>query len=612
MDLKQTPFLEIPVIQNDIRMFTDAEGVLHIKNVVPLDARPHRMTERLLHWSVQTPEQIFLAQRDKRRQWQTITYRETLDQVLRLSQFLLDQNLTTERPLAILSGNSVEHGLMALAALHIGLPYTALAPAYSLRSTDFAKLRHVLEKLTPGLLFVQNGATFQNALSIAASGTPVVAVDQPLEGHFHFQEILQTAITPKVEVAFEKIKPGTIAKILFTSGSTDLPKGVINTHGNITSNWQQITQTFPFMENGGLTLIDWLPWNHTFGGNHNFGLTLFNGGSLYIDDGNPTPDGLPRTIANLKAIAPTVYFNVPKGFEQLIPIFQEDESLRTHFFSRLKLFFYAGAGMPQTVWDDLEQLAFDATGKRLLIGTGLGMTEACPSAMFNTEFGSSTGNIGVPVPEMDIKLVPSEGKLEARLKGPNITPGYWRNPEATDKAFDEAGYYCTGDALKFVDPTDPSKGMVFDGRIAEDFKLDTGTWVNVGILRSKVLAAAAGLLQDVVLAGHDRSFVSAILFPDLNNCRRLTGNAFDGTLQSVIHHPELLNKLQQMLENLAAQSTGSSTFVKRAVLAGFQLSIDRGELTDKGSVNQRQVLANHSGLVSDLYLDDPPSSILII
>lgn len=601
MNLKQTPFLEIPVIKTDIRKTHNADGSIVLKSAIPLGNRPHRMTERLVHWATETPDKVFLGQKDAHGNWQTLTFRETYEKVKSIAQYLLKTDVSPEKPVVILSENTIEHGLMALAALHIGVPYSVLAPAYSLRSTDYAKLRHAINLLTPGLIFVQNGAAYQKAIAAVAPDIEVVTVNDPLSKFTLFDDILKTQPTEAVDTAFDNIQPDTIAKILFTSGSTDLPKGVINTHGNVTTNWQQITQTFPFMENGGLTFIDWLPWNHTFGGNHNFGLTLFNGGSLYIDEGNPTPRGIEKTIENLRNIAPTMYGNVPKGFEDLIPYFKRDKALRETFFSNLKLLFYAGAGMPQHVWDALEQLAYETTGKRILISTGLGMTEASPSCMFNVDFGSFAGMLGTPVPGLEMKLLPNCGKLEVRFRAPNITPGYWRNPEATAKAFDTEGYYCTGDALKFVDENDANKGMIFDGRIAEDFKLDTGTWVSVGVLKAKLIGAGKGLIQDAVITGHDRAFLGAIVFPELNYCRKLSGLDANASLSDIINTPSVLAALQTVLNEFAQQSTGSSTLIKRAVFADFTLSIDVGEITDKGSINQRMILVNHADVVEMIY-----------
>ena len=608
-DATAVSFCKVSTIKIDIKKEIRADGSIVLLSSIPIEQYPYRLTEQLKHWAATTPNKVFIGRKNTAALWDTLTYAETFAKVKNIAQSLLQKNVSIEKPVAILSENSIEHALLALAALHIGIPYSAIAPAYSLRSDDFQKLKHVINLLTPGLIFVSNGKKYEKALQAVANGIEVITVSNPPENLTvtMFEELLSPPQTGgdlggfEVEAAYTAIQPNTIAKILFTSGSTGLPKGVINTHENISTNWQQITQTFPFLKDDGLEFIDWLPWNHTFGGNHNFGLTIYNGGSLYIDEGNPTPKGIEITVANLKERKPTIYFNVPKGFEDLIPYLKKDAALCRQFFCNLKMLFYAGAGMPQHVWNELEQLAYETTGKKIMIGTGLGCTESCPSALFASEPGGFAGLLGVPVPGLELKLVTNGGKLEARYKGKNIFPGYWRQPDLTAKVFDEEGFYCTGDALKFVDEQDANKGMLFDGRIAEDFKLNTGTWVSVGVLRAQLIAAGNGLIQDAVITGHDNEFVGAMVFAEINYCKTKFRLAKDATLEEIATNKEILNTLQNILQQLAEKSSGSSTLIKRAVLAGFSLSIDKGEITDKGSINQRMIIQNHPEVIKRIY-----------
>jgi feruloyl-CoA synthase len=416
-----------------------------------------------------------------------------------------------------------------------------------------------------------------------------------------FAELIGAEDTAGVARAQAAVTPDSIAKFLFTSGSTGSPKAVINTHRMLLSNQSMVADGFCFVTDEPLVVVDWLPWSHTFGSNHNFNLVLVNGGSLYIDDGNPTPPGAPKTARNLREIAPTVYFNVPKGYEALVPHLRADETLRKNFFSRLKVMFYAGAGLNQATWDDLTQLAIETTGERIIFLSSLGSTETAPAALACTWESDRAGNIGLPFPGVELKLVPNEGKLEARLRGPNITPGYWRQRDLTRAAFDEEGFYKIGDALKFADPEDPLKGLLFDGRIAEDFKLSTGTWVSVGPLRARFIDHFAPYVRDVVFAGPDRDDIVALVFPDVEACRRLAGLSADAAPAQIVDDAKVRTKFAELLKTLAAMSPGSSTRVARAVVMAEPPSMDKSEATDKGSINQRAVLKNRAALVDELY-----------
>lgn len=600
METKQDiAYLEIPTAAIDIEKTTRSDGSILLRSRLPLESYPEKITERLRYWTDKNPEKTLLAQRDVDGNWYRLTYAEVWKKMHSVAQYLLDSGADKDHPVVVLSGNSWQHALLALAAQHVGIPFSAISSAYSLKSKDYKKLRHCIELLTPGLIFVQDGQRYQNALNTVLGDTPLVVAENPVNGAVLFDELLAVPPTKSVQQAHAALTSDTIAKILFTSGSTGMPKGVINTQGNLSCNLQQITQTYPFMANGGLHLIDWLPWSHTFGGNHNFGLVFYNGGTLYIDEGNPTPAGTEITVMNLREIAPTVYFNVPKGFEELVVQLDRDEALCSLFFSKLKMLFFGGASLSQHVRDRLDALAMRTVGKRILISSGYGMTEACPSTMFNTRYDQLSGNLGVPVPGISAKLVPCDDAFEVRFKGPNLTPGYWRDALQTENAFDEEGYFKSGDALKFQDVEDANQGLVYDGRITENFKLNTGTWVNVGLLRTQLINESNGLIKDVVLTGHDQSFVGALLFLDGNRSERIALE-------------ELRSRLIETMTAIFKRNTGASTFIKRALIANFEPSAKRGELTEKGSINQRAVLTQRKDWVTKIYQEPSVSEILEI
>jgi feruloyl-CoA synthase len=491
--------------------------------------------------------------------------------------------------------------------MHVGVLFAPVSPAYSLVSADFGRLKHILSLLKPGLVFASDGARYGRA--IAASVSPeaelVVSGAKP-EGRTAttFEALESTQASAAVERAHAKLGPDTVAKILFTSGSTSHPKGVINTQRMLCSNQQMILQTLAFLGDAPPVLLDWSPWHHTAGGNHNFGMAIYNGGTLYIDEGKPTPADIGKTVRNLRDIAPTFYFNVPKGYEEILPYLRREPALREKFFSRLSMLLYAGAGMSQHVWDALEEISALTCGERVPLITGLGSTETAPFALCgNWDTGGRAGVIGLPAPGLEVKLVPSGEKTEIRVRGPNVTPGYWREEALTRAAFDEEGYYRMGDAAKFVEPADPLKGLLFDGRLSEDFKLSTGTWVNVGAIRAKLILQGAPCVRDVVVAGHDRDDIRVLVFPDLAACRKLCSELPEvAPAADVLAHEAVRSFFKALLSRLAAESTGSSNHLARALLLEAPPSIDAHEVTDKGSINQRAVLGNRGGLVDELYL----------
>jgi feruloyl-CoA synthase len=608
------PLREVRLGPFDLTLDRRPDGTLCARSPHPLGSYPARLTQCLERWATEAPERTFLAKRGPDGVWLRLTYAETLEGVRRIGQALLERELSAERPLAILSGNDLEHALLALAALHVGVPYAPISPAYALLSKDFSKLRTIIGLLTPGLVFAASGRAYEAAIAAAVPpGTEIVVTGEGAAGRLvtGFAELLATEPTRAVEAAAATVGPDTVAKILFTSGSTGLPKAVINTERMLCSNQAMIRTMLAFLEDEPPVMVDWLPWHHTAGGNHNFGLVLYNGGSLSIDDGRPTAAEIGPTVRNLCEIATTFYVNVPKGFEVLLPHLERDPALCRRFFSRLRLMFYAGAGLAQHVWDALQRLALEATGERILMLTGLGATETAPFVFMPGREVSRAGEVGLPAPGTLLKLVPLEdARFEARLKGPNITPGYWRQPEVTAAAFDDEGFYRLGDALRFLDPVHPEKGFVFDGRIAEEFKLSSGTWVNVGALRRQVVAEFAPLLRDAVIAGQDRAEVTALLIPDVEACRRRLGDVAAAE-PDLLLSPRLRRVLQEGLDRLAQGATGSSNRVARALLLTEPPSIDAHEVTDKGSINQRAVLRHRGHLVAELYTEPYSPRVLV-
>jgi len=583
------------------------DGTTLVTSTEPLGAYPTRLTDRLLHWAEAQPEHTLAAKRHQGGDWRRISYREALHSARCIAQKLIDLKLTAERPVAILSDNDLEHLLLSLGCMLAGVPFAPISAAYSTVSQDYGKLKHILGVLTPGLVFASSATGFGKAITatVPADATVVLTTGQ-IEGRqtLGFDELLATVPTAQVDEAHAKVGPDTIAKFLFTSGSTKLPKGVINTQRMLCSNQQQILQCFPSLGQTRPVLVDWLVWNHTFGGNHNVGLTIYNGGTLYIDEGKPTPQHIGETLRNLREISPTVYFNVPKGFEEIANALENDAQLRDTFFSRVNMLFFAGAGLSQPVWDKLDRMAEMACGERIRMLTGLGMTETAPFAICANAHEVKSGHIGLPAPGMELKLVAVEGKTEVRYRGPNVTPGYWRNPQQTAESFDEEGFYCSGDAVKPIDPARPEMGFAFDGRTAEDFKLATGTFVSVGPLRAKIIAAGDPCVQDVVVAGINRNEIGVLIFPRLDACRALAALPAGAPTLDVLGAAPVQAFFQKLVDGLFASGTGSATRVARALVLADPPSIDRGEITDKGSINQRMVLLHRDALVEHLYAGD--------
>ena len=592
---------------------TAADGSTLVTSTEALQPYPARLTDRLLHWAAASPEHTLAAKRHQGGEWRRISYAQALHSARCIAQALIDMKLSAERPVAILSDNDLEQLLLGFGAMLAGVPFAPISAAYSLMSQDYGKLKHILGVLTPGLVFASSASAFGKAITATVpADTTVVLTSGSIDGRktLSFDDLLGTVPTAQVDQAHAKVGPDTIAKFLFTSGSTKLPKGVINTQRMLCSNQQMILQCFPSLGQERPVLIDWLVWNHTFGGNHNVGLTVYNGGTLYIDDGKPTPALIGETLRNLREIAPTVYFNVPKGFEEIAGALETDAALRDRFFSRVKMLFFAGAGLSQPVWDKLDRLAELACGERIRMLTGLGMTETAPFAICANGPVVKAGYIGLPAPGMQLKLVPVDGKLEVRYRGPNVTPGYWRAPEQTAESFDAEGYYGSGDALKYIDPRNPQLGFAFDGRIAEDFKLATGTFVSVGPLRAKVIAAGSPCVQDAVVAGINRNEIGLLIFPRLDACRALAGAAPNTPTLDVLAAPKVRAFFQQLADELFRSGTGSATRVARCLVLVDPPSIDRGEITDKGSINQRAVLTHRDALVEHLFAAGDGSVIL--
>ena len=613
--VRQYPLRAISFSDPAVTVERRDDGTLYLRPKQSLPDYPGRLTDRLHHWTTTAPSRVFMAEREGGRGWRELSYAELLKASRHIASALIARGLSAERPVVILSGNSIDHVLLAFGALYAGIPFCPVSPAYSLVSRDYGKLSYLMKLLTPGLVFADDGDKFADALHAnVPEGTEIVVAFGEVPGRdvTTLADLVAMPEHPALDATHEAIGPDTIAKFLLTSGSTGNPKAVINTQRMICANQVMLRETMTFLKDEPPVIVDWLPWNHTFGGNHNIGLTLYNGGSMYLDQGKPVPGGIEETVRNLREVSPTVYFNVPKGYESLLPYLRDDPGLRATFFKRLHTMFFSGAAMSPHVWGALDELSVQETGARVPMLTGLGATETAPFFMSVNPATSRSGHVGLPVSGNEAKLVPVGGKLEVRAKGPNVMPGYWRQPEVSAASFDEEGFYKLGDALKPANPDNLDAGFDFDGRIAEDFKLASGTWVSVGPLRARFIAACAPLVRDVVIAGINRDEISALVVLDLDGCRLINPTLPPDDYGVTASDPLIRDAFRERFARFLGTATGSSTRISRAVLIDAPLSIDRGEVTDKGSINQRAVLEHRSRVIEAIYSPVPPDHVITL
>jgi feruloyl-CoA synthase len=615
--LDKPAFRKIEWLRRDIAVERRDDGVLVLKSRIPLQAYKKHIPASLAKWAQEAPERIWLAQRGgPDRQWRKVSYGQAKRTVDALTQGLLDLRLEAGRPVAILSGNSIEHALMTQAAMQARHPAAPVSPAYSLMSQDHVKLKYLFDLIKPGVVMVQDGPTFEKALkALDLDGVAVVHVLRPCGGirSVSFADLAATPVTKAVDESIAKITPDTIGKLLFTSGSTGMPKVVINTQEMMCANAAMMMQVRPRTV-GAIppTVLDWMPWNHTMGGNAAFNPVLVDGGTLYIDDGRPMPGQLEETIRNLREVSPTYYANVPAGYAALAAVMEKDDALCRSFFKNLSIMGYGGARLPDDLYDRMQALAVKTTGERIVFYTGWGSTETAPTATGTYWDTERVGLIGLPFPGVELKMVPCGSKYELRLRGINVTPGYFRQPDLTKKMFDKEGFYCIGDAGIFVDPDDPLAGIIFAGRVVEDFKLTTGTFVHVGSLRTDAIAATTPVVHDALVAGQDRPFIGLLAWPNLHACRQIVGNA-DASYEDVVRHPEVMACLKRGLEVHNKSTSGASSMrIARALLMVEPPSIDGNELTDKGYINQRAGLERRADLVERLYADRPGEDVIVL
>jgi feruloyl-CoA synthase len=601
---------------------TRADGTIILRSPDALQPYGRCIGDWLVKWAAEKPSAPFLMERSDgttASPWRVLSYKEALDQVEAMATWILGQNLGPDRPLVILSDNSINHALLGLAAMHVGVPYSPISAAYSLVSKDFGKVKAIVSLLTPGAIYVPRLAPFAGALAAIGplhQATVIVGMPEPGEklptGMVSLASVLAKTDRTAVANAFAKVTPDTITKFLFTSGSTGIPKGVVNTQRMMCAGQMARQQVWPFLKVNAPFILDWLPWSHTFGGNHNFNMVVWNGGTLAIDAGKPAPGLFQTTLDNIKSIEATICFNVPRGYDMLVAALHTDQELREKYFGHLQTIFYAAAALPQNLWVELLELSTKTVGVAIPLVSSWGSTETAPLASDCHWQAERSGVIGLPVPGVELKLVPAFSKQEIRVRGPNVTPGYWRQDEATGKAFDSEGFYTMGDAVKFFDPGVPEKGLVFDGRVAEDFKLMSGTWVSAGAVRVKAIETLAPLAQDIVLTGHDREELGFLIFPNVVACRQIAQLSESASVEEVISHPNVRAAVQKGMRALKALNGGSSTYATRALLMAEPPSIDAGEITDKGYTNQLAVRTRRATLVEAIYVENPAPDVVCL
>jgi feruloyl-CoA synthase len=613
----KAPLRKIALIEPRVEVEHLAGGGRVLRSGIPLEPFERNLGQMLRRWAAETPQRVAIAERNGDG-WRELTYGAALAGARAIGQALLDRELGPERPVMILSGNSVNHALLLLGGLLVGVPVAPVSVPYSTMSRDFGKLHRIAGLLRPGLVFCEQAQPFAGAVASltgsAASGAEVVCGDASADGldATPFSELTATTPTVAVDAAADLVGPDTVAKVLFTSGSTGVPKGVPTTHRMLCASQQQLAQVWPFTAQTPPVLVDWLPWSHTFGGSNNFNLVLKRGGSLYIDPGRPLPGAIEETVRSLRSVSPTIFYNVPAGYGALLPYLEDDRELAEAFFRRLQVIFYAAASLPQELWERLEAVSTSVLGQRVVMQSAWGATETAPMATIAHWPLERAGNIGVPVPGTEIKMVPSAGKEELRVRGPNVMSGYLHEPELTARVFDEDGFYRIGDAGKLADPTDPTRGIVFDGRIAEDFKLSSGTWVHVGGLRVAAVGAGSPLIRDAVVTGHDRDWIGLLVWLDEPAARRLADmpDATSDELARAAAVREHLIAALRTYNDITAE--GASSRIARVLILTEPPSIDAGEITDKGYINQRMTLERRADQVARLHRAEPDGDVIVL